>query len=98
MPRFFKMNSEKIKLEECDNSEKAEFIEIYWNWKALAVPMVLGLEDAVKRFNNRFEINGDSYSVINPSTWFALFDHNAKYCSTKDAELLSKATLAMRPS
>lgn len=92
------MNPQKTKLEECDNPESAEFIEIYWNWEAFAVPMVLGLEEAVRRFNNRFKVDDDSYSVISPSTWFALFEHNAKYCLPQEAELLSKATLAMRPS
>ncbi|WP_392537302.1 hypothetical protein [Legionella sp. 227] len=98
MTRFFKMNSEKNQLEECNSSESPEFIEIYWNWVALAIPIVLGLEDAVKKFNDRFELVDGSYSVINPSTWFALFEYNSKYCSTQEAEVLSKATLAIRPS
>ncbi|KTD30991.1 hypothetical protein Lmor_3098 [Legionella moravica] len=98
MPRFFKHNSKKTQLVECEDSNSAEFIEIYWNWEAFAIPMVLGLDDALCKFNDRFQRDGTLFSVISPSTWLALFEHNAKYCSPHDAELLSQATLAVRPS
>ncbi|MBL7480209.1 hypothetical protein [Legionella bononiensis] len=97
MTRFFKLNPPTKQLLECDISEGAEFIEIYRNWEAFAIPMVLGLKDAVSKYTNRFEANGDSYSVIAPSIWLALFEHNVKYCPPQEAELLSQATLAMRP-
>ncbi|KTD46444.1 hypothetical protein [Legionella quateirensis] len=97
MPRFFQFSPKKQQLVECDNSESAEFIEIYWNWEPYAIPMVLGLEDAVRKFASRFEANGTSYSVLAPSTWIALLEHNAQYCSPQEAKLLSQATLAIRP-
>ncbi len=99
MPRFFIAVPGKTDLQECKNSEEAQFVEIYWNWIASAVPMVLGLNDAVEKYQERFEKDGpsNSWKVIKPSTWFALFEYNRQYCSSQEAELLSTASLAIRP-
>lgn len=53
MTRFFKPISGNKELEESINPNDADLIEIYWNFEAWAVPMVLSLKDALQRFNNR---------------------------------------------
>ncbi|WP_367608386.1 hypothetical protein [Legionella sp. W05-934-2] len=61
--------------------------------------MVLGIQDALKRFENRFQFDKqlNHWSVIAPITWLALLEHNQKYCPLEEAKLLSEASLAVRP-
>ena len=99
MPKFFKTNPNTNILQECELSEDAQFVEIYWNWTAFAVPMVLNLKEAVEKYDDRFEKGTQSgcLTVISPSIWFALYQHNKQYCSDQEANFLSKASLAIRP-
>lgn len=95
--RFFKKDIENQRFYECGQAE-AEFIEIFWSWQSYAIPLVLGLSDAIEKYKDRFIVDNDSCSVITPNDWHSLHEHNAQYCQDKEkALLLTQATLAVRP-